>query len=431
MESKFATLKLLAYRGAPLNVTVTPGPDNKHTCTIERDGYFVHAAGNEQTVRDRLRHYPGPVTVNGEPLKTTPFPDLAALSLTTFDPPYTDEKEVRLDYDSMDPQTIQYNAYAGGVLSRIQIPGTDPFIYHSPDPDGPHGAWQKAILVKAYPVHRIETDELNQLKEGRHGGTLFIPIDHEMSRTLTKRAEQQFQRSILHPKAPPRHQGDIHRYFLSERNASPFDTNIPIIVHGTPVLLNLKDQDTESHTSLAAALYRNGGDLVPVRDQPDNQPPLPNVTHYQLDVQEEDGPKGPAWQLEAVKEIIIQLETDQLGARRIQADYDIAGPSFFNTQVKFLRHRADRDELAQALVVAYWDDEHYPDWDCMKEGLNQRERQVNNMIEAAFGDPDKAFTDELAKLANSFHHTLPAPDHPLSAESHDKRILVTYTPRNN
>lgn len=432
MGPNLDALKLLAYRGASLNVTVTPDPDNEGAYILKRGNDSVSTRQDEKATKESLAHYPGPVTVNGEPLETTPFPDLTRLTLTKFNPPYTGTKNIPFDYDPGNPRSTmkpQHSAYAGGVLCHVHIRGEHPKVYYSPDNEEPHEAWQKAIKVEANPVYRIETDEIHKLREYRQGSTIFVPQESELHQTVAKRAVEQFQKSMFHPQAPPRYQGDIHHYFLAERHATPYDVNIPIIVHAAPVLIDLKNDDVASPTSLAAALYKARGDLVPVKWQTGNTKPLPRITRYQLNVQEDDQPKGPNWQLENVKEIFLQIETDQLGNRTVQADYDIAGPSFFDTHVRFVRHRTDREELAQAIVRGYWDDEHFPDWDCLKDGLREREEQVYNMIEAAFGDPDQAFRNEMTKLADSFYPSLPRPDHPISVQSRDKSILITYTPQ--
>ena len=52
-----------------------------------------------QEIASELRYYPDSVTLNGEPVKTTPFPDLAKVTVTSFQQhttKYPDAKQITL-----------------------------------------------------------------------------------------------------------------------------------------------------------------------------------------------------------------------------------------------------------------------------------------------------------------------------------------------
>ena len=429
MDSDLRAIRLLAHFGKPLNITVRPDPDDPGKHIIERDGASVSTKNKENEIRNSLVYYPSPVTVNGPPVKTTPFPDLAHLKTTRFHPPYHDPEDIVFQFDSYQNTDASYNAYAGGVLCYIYTPQSNPQVYYSPDDQGAQESWQKAIKVKAYPIHRIETEELGYLHENNQY-IARISQESPLHQIVAHRDEKQIERSIIEPDAPPKHDGEVYKYFFTDMNPMPFNNEVPIIVHGTPVAIDIQDDANPARpTSLALALYQTGGDLVPVAQYPSERQinKLPTITGCEVLVQKENTPQDSQWCFEPVKDIILQLETDQLGGRRVHAEFDLGEAGFHEMHVRYTP-RTDTGILGNAIVMAYWNDEHFHDWDCMQNALDQREEQVNNMILAAFQDPMQAFRNELHNLANSFAPNLPTPTQVLSERSKDGRVVVTYLP---
>ena len=429
MDSNLKAIQLLAHFGKPLNITVHPDPGNPGMYIIERDGTSVSTRNKEKEIRNSLVHYPSPVTINGTPVKTTPFPDLAHLTITRFHPPYHDPEEVLFEFDSYQNTDASYNAYAGGVLCYVYSPKSNPRTYYSPSGQGAQESWQRAIKVNVHPIHRIETEELGYLYENDQY-IARISQESPLHQIVTHRDEEQIERSIIEPDAPPKHDGEVYKYFFTDMNPMPFNNEVPIIIHGTPVAIDLQDDANPARpTSLALALYQTGGDLVPVAqylsERQTNK--LPTITGCEVLVQKEDTPQDNQWCFEPVKDIILQLEIDQLGNRSVHADFDLGEAGFREMHVRYTA-RTDTGILGNAIVMAYWNDEHFPDWDCMQHALDQREEQVNNMILAAFQDPLQAFRNDLQNLANSFEPNLPSPTQVLSERSKDGRVVVIYLP---
>ena len=68
------------------------------------------------------------------------------------------------------------------------------------------------------------------------------------------------------------------------------------------------------------------------------------------------------------------------------------------------------------------------DWDDVKYTIGEREREVRNMMEAAFRDPVQAFRNELERLVRSFNPNLPYPEVAVTVSSTDGRTIVEFDP---
>jgi hypothetical protein len=427
MEADLSTLRMLAYDGRPLDITIRQDPEDRTFTLVERDGESRRSRSREADIINSLAHYPGPVRINGKETPATPFPDRAHFRITRQDQDWgRNRSETMEDPPGGKPRT-RHNAYAAGVLCYIHLEGQQNMTYFSPC--GPQGkSWQGAIKVELTPAYRLEQDELGLLEESRYG-IPEAPAGSELHRELQKRAARQLEESAAHPKAPPRHEGPVHRYLLTQFNPAPFEQGMPIIASGALVVLDLGDDDNPARTvALAEAMYRYSEDLVPVQARGEETAGYPKITECEFEFTEQPGPRGPTWSMEPAADINVSFNVEGMGKYRIPADFDLAGYNFDDMHVRFVPGRAGEQELQHAIVRGYWDDSGCRDWDDVKYTIGEREREVRNMMEAAFRDPVQAFRNELERLVRSFNPNLPYPEVAVTVSSTDGRTIVEFDP---
>ena len=251
----------------------------------------------------------------------------------------------------------------------------------------------------------------------------------------------QLEESAAHPKAPPEHEGPVHRYLLTAFNSPPLGEGMPIIVNGTPVVLEMYEKeeiDPSRTVALAEAIYRYSEDLVPVQGWTEETEGYPKITECEFEVTEREsdvteppGASRPAWGIRPAADINVSFKVEGMGTSRIPADFDLTGYSFHDMHVRFVPGRTDEQELQGAIIRGYWDDTEYIDSNQRKHDLREREKEVRNMMEAAFRDTVQAFRNELEQLVSNFYPNLPHPEVAVSAVSRDGRTVVVFNPAGN
>ena len=211
MEADLSTLRMLAYDGRPLDITIRQDPEDRTFTLVERDGESRRSRSREADIINSLAHYPGPVRINGKETPATPFPDRAHFRITRQDQDWgRNRSETMEDPPGGKPRT-RHNAYAAGVLCYIHLEGQQNMNILLALRAARGKSWQGAIKVELTPAYRLEQDELGLLEESRYG-IPEAPAGSELHRELQKRAARQLEESAAHPKAPPRHEGPVHRY---------------------------------------------------------------------------------------------------------------------------------------------------------------------------------------------------------------------------
>ena len=431
MNADLEMLKMLAYDGSPLVITTRENPGGNQGTVVERNGAARMTHSAPEDIRNSLIHYPAGVTVDGIPVETTPFPDWARLRAFT----YTDDGKsspAGIDAPPVYQGTV-HNAIAGGVLCTVNVNMNANRSYYSPRGEK-EGPWQRALEVKATPVYRIETGEIQELAADPVGHTPAAPQGSALQARLAERARLQMERSAEYPGVPPEHRGGAFSYFLQEYSMDPFQQGAPIIVHGTPVEIECHDDDNPALcTALAQAMYRYSDDLVPVlprfRGGERISPEAGRITTCRFTVPQEpdsDEPEPPEWSFKAVYDLQVEIEVENAGTTTMPADFELTGYDVSEMLVRFVPGRTRREDLENGVRWGYWRDSEDMSQQEMNERLEGMNENIHNMVTAALVDPVEAFKNEMQTVADRFFPWTPRPRQAVTVTSHDGRTTITH-----
>ena len=433
MNADLEMLKMLAYDGSPLVITTRENPGGNQGTVVERNGAARMTHSGPEDIRNSLIHYPAGVTVDGIPVETTPFPDWARLRALT----YTDDGKSSPAGIEGPPvyQGTVHNAIAGGVLCTVNVNMNANRAYYSPRGEK-EGPWQRALEVKATPVYRIETGEIQEMTTDPVGHTPAAPQGSALQARLAKRAWLQMERSAEYPGVPAEHPGGAFSYFLQEYSMDPFQQGAPIIVHGTPVEIECHDDDNPALcTALAQAMYRYSDDLVPVlprfRSGERISPEAGRITTCRFTVPQEpdsDEPAPPEWSFEAVYDLQVEIEVENAGTTTMPADFELTGYDMSEMLVRFVPGRTRREDLENGVRWGYWRDSEDMSQQEMNERLEGMNENIHNMVTAALVDPVEAFKNEMQTVADRFFPWTPRPRQAVTVTSHDGRTTITHNP---
>ena len=436
MHADLEMLKMLAHDGSPLVITTRENPGENQGTVVERNGAARMTQSAPEDIRNSLVHYPAGVSVDGIPVETTPFPDWARLRAFA----YTDDGEsspAGMEGPPASRGTV-HNAIAGGVLCTVNVNMNLHRSHHSPRGER-NGPWQRALEVRATPVHRIEAGEIRELAADPQGQTAAAPPGSDLQARLAERARLQMERSAEYPGVPPEHRGGVFSYFLQEYGIDPFQQGAPIIVHGTPVEVEIESPGNEENparrTALAQAMYRYSDDLVPVlprfRGFERVSPEAGRITSFRFTVPPEpdsDEPEPPEWSFEPVHDLRVEIEVENAGTTTMPADFDLTGYDMSEMLVRFVPGRTRREDLENGIRWGYWHGGEDMSQQEMNERLEGMNENIRNMVTAALEDPVEAFRNEMQTAADHFFPWTPRPRQTVAVTSRDGRTTITHNP---
>ena len=442
-------VKTLRHNGQPLDLTVQENPPGQHGAKT----YTVTAAGRDSfTLQSSLlperalshlaaslQFYPAEVRINGEPVDTRPFPDLAHASVTRYEDDnqrYYSSQQLDLNPEGPSETLKPYrtgNTFIAGVMCFLHRKPDQSHVYHSAVP-GPNLNWKRAVKVELSPIWTITDQEAANLTQEQFDsfGTNTPP---GLEPVLRERAQAQIGRTLASPALPAPHPGPLFKYFLSGNSSAPFENGAPIIVNGTPIVLDPDStgKDNSETVSAAEALYRSDSHFVPVQPEHDQQKqPRQSVrsvadfsfTHTQAE------PSPEPWCMNPVDDITLEFQLDdEEDVRTAPAPFWLTGDCSFDKTVHFVPSQIASHELAQCMLRAYWDDEHFLSWDDLKEGLDNAYQEYHDLAQAAIEDPAPVFTEQIQRLADRFYTEIPRPGQPVTVTSRDGLITVTSNPK--
>ena len=446
MIYSFEAIKTLRYNGEPLDLTVQEGPTNQHgtksyiVTAANRGSFPFHSSSLLEPAINHLsailQFYPAEVRINGEPVDTRPFPNLAYASVTKYEDDnqrYYSSRNLSLDPErpSENPRPLRSgNTFIAGVMCFTPRKPDQTHVYHSAEP-GPNQNWERALKIELSPIWTITADEIDALTQDEFDsfGTETPPT---LEPVLRERAQAQIDRTLASPRLPRPHPGPIFQYFLSDNPNAPFEKGAPIFVNGTSIVIDSQSNDhtTSETVSAVEALYRSDSQFVPVRLYPHQQ----EETHQRLsDFSFTHTPAEPspeAWCMTPAQDITLEFQLDgEDKVRTAPASFSLEGECAFDMDVRFVPGQITPQDLTQYMLRAYWDDEHYPSWDDVKEGLERAYQEYHDLAEAAIQDPLPTFTSQIQRLADSFYTEIPRPGQPTTVTSRDGLITVTANPK--
>ena len=288
-------LRPLADNGQPLDLTVEQLSHHHYSLNAQERGTFELTHYYDLThlleqLRSDLQHYPNPVTINGDTIVTTPFPDLASVTVTTHQHHSTHLADTQtLMIEEGYSHYHRQNFFIAGILFSTSLPGT-PHTYLTPGRNR-YTHWQPAHQVTLTPISVVTAEDLSSLTDVELQLLTQRNNILPFTQTLATRDANQVARTMKHHKAPKEYKGTTYRYALAhpdgDQNADPFSTGELIIVHRTPVAISPKDLNNPEFISLAEALYTTEQEFVPV-----SQDAQPN--HVITDIVLEQNPPRPA-----------------------------------------------------------------------------------------------------------------------------------------
>ena len=443
-------LKVLAHTGQPLNLQVTQNPQRPdHHIVSNNSGRScqtrVRKFGNGviQDLKSALRHYPSPVTINGTPLETSPFPDQAEVGVKYF----TEHEESSHRWEEPINRPFVHhwhNAYVAGVLCQLEMPRDINLttVYHTAD-DGGNDFWSKTKEVHVFPIVVVKDEEVEDLT----ANDLDIPTlkkKYSFLIDLKHRARTQVKHTLQRESMPPKHDGPLYRYLMGNTYGvpEPFDKGIPIIVRGTPIALTGNgyaedDMEQPLAVTVTQALYRANQEYVPVGPYPstwenkDAQTPKPRaITNAAFKTSPGEVDNG--WSIRPADSITMQLT---LEATPGQPETTVTIPAPFllegdqsDVRVTYAKDASGAEELSDAMVLAYWEPGDYRSWDNLKDNFDKANNRMYDLAKAAMQNPDDVFKEQLQRVVNEFSTELPQPKDSITVVSQDGHTTITYAP---
>ena len=442
MSISHEVLLVLAHKGKPLTLTVRPTTTGK--------AHIVHAgdAGAFELQEESLKRvctdlqaalafYPSPVTINGDEVNRQPFPDHADVGITT----YPDVDGNSRDWRPFKPgHALQPtgNAFTAGVCCHIA--NTPPrqelgFTYYSPA-GAMTSYWSKADKVTVSPTWVLGTSELKYLHQADiNDGMPTLGKNPGFRQILQDRARKQVLRTLKTKGMPPVHDGPTYEYLIGPDGYReyPFNTGIPIIVTGRQVLCPEMEGELDLLETVATALYKADQPYVPVSKTTLQGEPgkLLNTGAVIVEIQPQEPTTDwpPFTRVDRIK-LTIELhdpESDDEWDIEVDAPFSLSGDAAA-PRVTYVPGAIRGQELTDSMVRAYWQKSDHDTWDSIKDNVQDLATEMSEMVKAAFDDPRPVFVEQLQRLANSFHPTVPAPANRVTVASADGRISLTYIP---
>lgn len=431
-------LRLLADNGAPLILTTEKTNPYEQTVHVQGRGSFTVNTHLDKpafvdSLRSDLQHYPNRVSINGEPVMTSPFPDLAKVLITSYEQHTTEYPNSRsLALEEGYSHTHRQNALIAGVLSTINPPSKSAAYLTAGENLFPH--WQPLHKVTMTPVSMVTKEEFNSLTDTE--ATLLLEGDAILpfNRILAQRDDEQVQRTIEHPAAPRKYEGAVHHYAISHpsnpHNSQPFNTGEPIAVHRTPVAIDPAALSNPEFISAAEALYTSDQDLVPV-DQRDN--PTRTVTDLTA-VVHTGQPEGKSC-LQPADSITLHFGLDKNPPdREVQArlwmtkDELLNGIETISYVPQNMDPNLDVDYMTKCLIRAYWSDDHSTSQSGEEDDMAQLAFNMKCLANSALVSPAQAYREQLQLYVEGFSSDLPPPNQEITVTSPYHNISMTYRP---
>ena len=447
-------LRFLRHQGHPLHLTVDPSPggiriSRQDGRTIQVDN--IHQKHMIQRLQRALRHYPDTVTLQGQPLETTPFPDLARVFLKSNNPgadPARRHREMLLEPNPGEQPSSHTGpqALAGGVACTLMHHSEPPEPLMGPDTlqDPLPRNWHHLQTITISPMPVLTVEETDELEANRMGDPT-IPQGSDLAERVAQRCRQQTQRTIAHPDFPRYHQGPVHHYALRrDRDLDTFEDEqeVPIAVQGVPVALPTQVRTKgerqpilpSQYVSLAEALYRADSQYIPVAPGPRTQTntAVRHVFDFEFHVVPLDQPRPQqADGIHLVHAITMSFTVDRdPQVHRVSTPMLFRDDPFYDRHISLVPDAVAGPDLEDCILRAYWNEPamDFHDWDDLKRQRAEMEETINNMVTVLMGDPTQALRRQLVQLIESFHPTTPWPDREVTVTSRNQRLTITARP---
>ena len=441
MNLTLEQIQRLAPNGAPLHLTLSEA-DQQVVVGTDRNFQFTVAASygrdDFRQVRKAFQHYPDPVTINGQPLPTSPFPDLGRVALETYregSANYHDNQEIQLS-DTAQPHSPTDNACIAGIICRLNHFNQEIQHEHLTALPGPHQNWQALATVRTKPFWRIDQEEVDLLQTNGFNNLPETPPGSEIRQTIEARGQRQVSRTLDHPQMPqPADRTRIFSYVLDNGNTENicFSDPMPILVNGTPIRLP-EDQDCLSTSiAVAEAMYRADCPFVPVQPHYQHQNwPHSKMEAYTFEIEDQADAPNPKESLAPAERItlLFRVQDDPEDIEhRVDAPLFMDEDRYEDKLVRYVPAKLTPSQLADCLFRGYLDETNCQSWDEVKEEASNLQERTTRLALSLLDNPVEAFRAALQKFANSFQSELNPVNVPLTETSRNGLITVCYQPK--
>ena len=394
MNFTFEHLKFLAHTGTPLDLRIKQLGHTSFLVTEKDRGeftfnHYIHPGVDsfDNKLRHAFRHYPSPVTIDGEDVRRFPFPNLSRVSIITADQNIQAHARVGNHNIGDNPETDEdVNLFAGGILSRLL--GTQAVRRnHMASTPGKYEHWNPAMMVVLSPIQVITDEEFQEMTEAEFKDLTQENPQTTLGKAMTKRDLKQIRRTLVHPDMPARHKGPVYAHLATRPGYSEdgLGRGGPIIIQkGEPVVFHEGFNYEPETLAVAEALYRTDTGFVPVSPGRADVPESPRVIRsFEFQVI----PPGTGNQqdmLRAVQEINLTFQVEgEPRTHQIQAPFHFLGESPDSIRVNYIPQKTQPEELAALMVRAHWEFSHYEHGENYEKKVEEITRTVKKLFKSS------------------------------------------------
>ena len=365
MLLELQALRALRSDGTPLHLSTTSHTSFAHTLYAQDRGSFGLASHNpsqhlEDLLLQMFRHYPDPVTINGQDVVRVPFPDLSCVTIAHT--PGMERRYVTLDQHHLagTPTPPEHlNTYTGGILTDLLRPNTQPRHYLT-QLEGPMPHWKPCGMVNISPVFVLTNGQLDAIADQDreklfHNWRSARPTP--TLKAIEDAASDQLERTLQHPDIPPPIRHDPMHYVTGAPLHSDQSTILgaPILPIAEPALFRDLYSDSPRIVSAAQALYRTDAGVVPAVTMNHCEAAVPVFrTIEEFDFATTDFEPAPAGAIRPVKDISMNFRLNGDDHQiSLPAPFLFQGQDLDDLDVQFVPSRTTPTDLLTHMARAY------------------------------------------------------------------------------
>ena len=395
MKFTFEYLKALAHNGQPLDLRTEQLGRTSYMVRAKDLGEFTfdhhtHPATDpfREELRYAFRHYPSPVTLDGEDIQRTPFPDLSRVNTVKATDNVTAFHRVEQHNHTEDePETMEtWNLFAGGILSRNPGSRAVSRNHMAPEP-GEHKHWQPAMMVIVHPIQVIRDEEFKNMTQEEFQDLREEKPATTLGKAMAERDIEQIRRTLTHPDMPTWHDGPVYAYLITRPGYANkgLGNGGPIIVNqGEPAVFDEALEWQPETIAAAQALYRTNTGFIPVTPnfgRNTGEPRTIRTLEFQTvppDPNQKPGTIRPVGEIN----LSFQVQGDAK-IHRAPAPLYFTGEKLDRMIVSYVPSMVTPQDLTTQIVRAYGEYNEYGPADLCMDELENTTRNVKRMVQKA------------------------------------------------
>ena len=337
----------------------------------------------DEKLRQAFHHYPSPVTIDGEEIRRSPFPDLSRVTRIVANRNVQYHMKVEHHPLGDEFENEHMGLFAGGILSGM--PGTQAVNhnYMTPGP-GKYEHWKPAMMMVLRPIQVILDEEFGKMTQEEFDSLKQENPQSPLAKLMAERDLEQVKRTLAHPEMPPVHKGPVYAHLsaLPGYSEDGLGRGGPIIIQeGDPVVFHEGFNYEPETLAVAEALYRTDTGFVPVSPDRADVPESPRVIRsFDFQTTPPDTSKQPQM-LRAVQEINLTFQVEgEKETHRIPAPFHILIDSENNPKANYVPQENQPEELAALMVRAQWEFSYYEHGEDYEEKVEEMTQTVKRLF---------------------------------------------------